>query len=255
MARSTAPSREPSIFLRPMTATIERISPPVSVPAELLTPAERPAHALPRPSERKQRAVSHATVDNGVTRTLQVLDCYLVVEVPPDEVLFIDQHALHERILFEQMQDRLRSGRLETQRLLIPETVELPASQSALVLEQRDALAELGLEVEGFGGGTLILSSYPALLGRRSPKEMLRAVVDYVLSKERVPSREQLLNDLLSLMACHAAVRAGDRLTPEDIQELLAQRERAQNSHHCPHGRPTSLRFTRYDLERHFKRV
>jgi DNA mismatch repair protein MutL len=70
-----------------------------------------------------------------------------------------------------------------------------------------------------------------------------------------VPSREQLLNDLLSLMACHAAVRAGDRLTPETIAELLAQRELAQNSHHCPHGRPTSLRFSRRDLERHFKRV
>jgi DNA mismatch repair protein MutL len=70
-----------------------------------------------------------------------------------------------------------------------------------------------------------------------------------------VPSREQLFNDLLSLMACHVAVRAGDRLTPEAITELLAQRELAQNSHHCPHGRPTSLRFTRRHLERHFKRV
>jgi DNA mismatch repair protein MutL len=254
-ARSTAPLPEPPTFVRPMTATIQRISPPVSVPAELFTRAQPPAQAIPRPSEPEHRVASHAGVDNGVTRALQVLDCYLVVEVPPDEVLFIDQHALHERILFEQLQERMRSGRLETQRLLIPETIELPASQSALVLEQREALAELGLEVEGFGGGTLMLSSYPALLDKRSPKEMLRAVVDYVLSKERVPSREQLLNDLLSLMACHAAVRAGDRLTPEAIQELLSQRELAQNSHHCPHGRPTSLRFTRHDLERHFKRA
>jgi DNA mismatch repair protein MutL len=79
--------------------------------------------------------------------------------------------------------------------------------------------------------------------------------MEYILSKERAPSREQLLNDLLSLMACHAAVRAGDRLTQETIGALLAQRELAQNSHHCPDGRPTSLRFTRHDLERHFKRV
>jgi DNA mismatch repair protein MutL len=84
---------------------------------------------------------------------------------------------------------------------------------------------------------------------------LLQAVVDHLLSKERMPSREQLFNDLLSLMACHAAVRAGDRLTHEAIAELLAQRELAQNSHHCPHGRPTSLRFTRHDLERHFKRI
>jgi len=100
-----------------------------------------------------------------------------------------------------------------------------------------------------------MLSGYPALLGERSPKGVLQAVIDYVLSKERVPSREQLLNDLLSLMACHAAVRAGDRLTQEAMAALLAQRELALNSHHCPHGRPTSFRFTRHDLERHFKRV
>jgi DNA mismatch repair protein MutL len=111
------------------------------------------------------------------------------------------------------------------------------------------------LEVEGFGGGTLMLSSYPALLGRQSPKAVLQAVVDYVLAKERVPSREQFLNDLLSLMACHAAVRAGDRLTSEAVRELLSLRELAENSHHCPHGRPTSLRFSPHDLERHFKRV
>jgi DNA mismatch repair protein MutL len=186
---------------------------------------------------------------------LQVLDCYLVVDVPPDEVLFIDQHALHERILFEQLQERVRTGRLETQRLLLPERVELPARPAALVLDQREALAALGLEVDGFGGGSLLLGSYPALLGRRSPKAVFQAVVDYIVSKERVPSREQLLHDLLSLMACHAAVRAGDRLTEEAIQELLAQRELAENSHHCPHGRPTSLLFTRRDLERHFKRI
>jgi DNA mismatch repair protein MutL len=82
----------------------------------------------------------------------------------------------------------------------------------------------------------------------------LQVVVDYLLTKGRLPSREQMLNDLLSLMACHAAVRAGDRLSPEMIAELLSQRELAQDSHHCPHGRPTSLRFSRRDLERYFER-
>ena len=79
-------------------------------------------------------------------------------------------------------------------------------------------------------------------------------MVDQLVGQERVPSREQLLNDLLSTMACHAAVRAGDRLTGEEISSLLAQRELAQDSHHCPHGRPTSIRFSRRDLDRMFKR-
>jgi DNA mismatch repair protein MutL len=188
-------------------------------------------------------------------RALQVLDCYLVVEVPPDAVWFLDQHALHEAILFAQLQQRLRAGTLESQRLLLPETVTLPATQAAAVLGQRQALAELGLLVEDFGGGTLLLSGYPALLDKRSPRTVLQAVVEHLASRERAPSREQLCHDLLSVMACHAAVRAGDRLTAAEIAALLAQRHLAADSHHCPHGRPTGLRFTRHDLDRQFRRT
>jgi DNA mismatch repair protein MutL len=256
VARTTLPPAPPRATPQPRAepARASNVRPPAA--ASLFsagTPSQATQFHEPQPPLRRDD--QRVKEISSLPRALQVLDCYLVVEVPPDEVLFIDQHALHERILFEQLRQRLATGQLLTQRLLIPETVDLPASQAAVVLEHREALAELGLEVEGFGGGTLVLNSYPALLGQRSLKTVLRAVVDYVLSKERVPSREQLLNDLLSLMACHAAVRAGDKLTPEEITALLAQRELAQDSHHCPHGRPTSLRFTRHDLERHFKRV
>jgi DNA mismatch repair protein MutL len=87
------------------------------------------------------------------------------------------------------------------------------------------------------------------------PADILQAVVDYLASREKTPDREQLLNDLLSLMACHVAVRAGDRLTPEEIAALLEQREVAQDSHHCPHGRPTSLLFTLAELGKQFRRT
>src|SRR5207302_6810860 len=139
-------------------------------------------------------------------------------------MLVIDQHALHERILFEQLKERIASGTLETQHLLVPEPIDLPPDQAARALEQRAALAELGLGVEDFGGGTILLTSYPAILGNRPPQAVLKSVVDHLLSKERLPSREVLLNDLLSLMACHAAVRAGDRLSAEQIAALIARR-------------------------------
>jgi DNA mismatch repair protein MutL len=187
-------------------------------------------------------------------KVIQLYDAYLVVETA-EGMLVIDQHALHERVLFEQFKQRLREGRLEVQRLLIPEPVELNAEQAARTLEQREALAELGLEVADFGGGTVLLSSYPALLGRRSPQGLLRAVVDHLVSQERLPAREVLFNDLLSLMACHAAVRAGDRLTPEEMTALVALRDLAGDTHHCPHGRPTALLFSRQDLDRQFRRV
>jgi DNA mismatch repair protein MutL len=190
----------------------------------------------------------------GSSKAIQLYDTYLVLETP-EGMLVIDQHALHERILFEQLKERLRSGPLESQPLLIPEPLKLTAEQAARTLEQRDALAELGLGVEDFGGGTVLLTSYPAILSRRSPQSILRGVIDHLVAKDNLPTREALLNDLLSLMACHTAVRAGDHLTPEEIAELIAQRSLADDTHHCPHGRPTALLFSRQELERQFRRV
>jgi DNA mismatch repair protein MutL len=190
----------------------------------------------------------------GSSRAIQLYDTYLVLETP-EGMLVIDQHALHERILFEELKTRLRGGALESQPLLIPEPVELTAEQAARTLEHRDALSELGLGVEDFGAGTVLLTRYPAILGRSSPQSILKAVVDHLVTKDKVPTREVLLNDLLSLMACHAAVRAGDHLTPEAIAELIEQRSLADDTHHCPHGRPTALLFSRHELERQFRRV
>lgn len=185
---------------------------------------------------------------------LQVHNAYLVQETPQG-MLVIDQHALHERILYEQLRARVRAGKLEVQRLLVPEPVDLPAHQVAMVLEAKDALAELGLEVAEFGGNTVILSSYPTLLSRRPPHEIFKAVVDFLATKEQLPPKEVMLDHLLATMACKAAVKAGDPLTADEIAYLLELRQMAEDSHHCPHGRPTSLLFSRQDLDRQFRRI
>jgi DNA mismatch repair protein MutL len=265
------------------TAEVGSVSASVSVPAAdspspfapgpwALTPPPPPPPALPFPSTRltgntfattPSSAEPAAVIRHDApaerplpepAKIIQLYDAYLVVETN-EGMLVIDQHALHERILFEQLKRRLATGTLEVQHLLIPEPVELSAEQAARTLEQRAALADLGLGVEDFGGTTVLLTCYPALLGRRAPQTLLRAVVDHLVSQEGVPSREVLFNDLLSLMACHAAVRAGDRLNPEEMAALVAQRDLADNTHHCPHGRPTALLFSRHDLERQFRRV
>src|SRR5262249_45652757 len=154
---------------------------------------------------------------------IQLHNAYLVLETP-EGMLVIDQHALHERILFEQLQERVKTGTLETQQLLIPEPVELSAEQAAKVLEHQADLAQLGLGVEDFGGGTRLVRSYPSLLGRRGPVAILKAVVDHITSHERAPAKEVFLNHLLSTMACHAAVRSGDPLTPDEIGALVTMR-------------------------------
>jgi DNA mismatch repair protein MutL len=213
-----------------------------------------PAFPATGPAAAANRDGALPTNTPPVTKAIQLYDAYLVLETDAG-MLVIDQHALHERILFEQLKNRVRSGPLESQALLIPEPVDLGADAAARTLEQRAALAELGLGVEGFGGGTVLLTSYPALLGKRAPQEILQAVVDHLLAQDRTPSRDVLFNDLLSLMACHAAVRAGDRLTPEEIADLVAQRHLADDAHHCPHGRPTALLFSKQDLDRQFRRI
>ncbi len=220
-------------------------------PAPAVPPA--PASGLPNGASPMPSASAQALALPAL-KVLQLYDTYLVMETEAG-MLLIDQHALHERILFEQLKRRLRQGTLEVQRLLIPESVDLLADQAARVLEQKESLAELGLEVEDFGGNTVLVTGYPALLGKRSPRDILLAVVDHLTTRERLPSREVLFNDMLSLMACHAAVRAGDRLTPDQMAALVDQRYLADDTHHCPHGRPTALLFSRQDLERQFGRI
>jgi DNA mismatch repair protein MutL len=187
-------------------------------------------------------------------RALQVHNRYLIAETA-EGLEVIDQHALHERILYELLRERVLAGPLESQRLLVPEPVDLAATEAAAVLEQRDLFAQLGVEIEPFGGDTILISSYPSMLAKMQPAQILRELVEHVHQGGRQPERRDLLDRLLHSIACKAAVKYGDHLTPEEVDSLLAQRHLAQDHHHCPHGRPTALVFTREDLDRQFRRI
>jgi len=190
----------------------------------------------------------------GPQNALQVHNRYLVVETVTG-IEVIDQHALHERILYEQIREKVLAGALESQKLLVPEPVDLTATEAAAALEHTELLGQLGVEVQPFGGETVLVSSYPAMLANLSPAEVLRELVEKLLAGGRQPEARDLLDELLHMIACKAAVKFGDRLTPEEVEALLAQRHLAQDQHHCPHGRPTALTFTREDLDRQFKRI
>ena len=185
---------------------------------------------------------------------LQIHNRYLVTETA-EGVTIIDQHALHERILYEQLRQRLAAGAIETQNLLVPEPVDLSPAETAAALEHRDLLAELGVKVEPFGGNTLLVAAYPAMLANISPIEVLRALVERILAGAKQPDRGDLLDELMHTIACKAAIKAGDRLSSEEITALLEQRHLVDDAHHCPHGRPTSLVFTRAELDRQFGRT
>ncbi len=191
----------------------------------------------------------------GVRATaLQIHNRYLVAETD-EGVTIIDQHALHERILYEQLRQRVAAGAMETQSLLVPEPVELSPTEAAAALEHRDLLAELGVRIEPFGGDTVLLSGYPAMLANMNPADVLRSLLERILAAVKRPDKGDLLDELLHTIACKAAVKAGDRLAPAEIAALLEQRHLVADAHHCPHGRPTALVFTREELDRQFRRV
>ena len=202
----------------------------------------------PTPSEQAARLPAQRQL------ALQVHNTYLITETE-EGMLVIDQHALHERIIYEQLREKVLNDRVESQRLLVPEPVTLPPADAAAVLGKADTLKKLGIEVQEFGGDTVLVAAYPAMLTNHNPAEMLRGIVDSLTTEGSEPDRRDLVDELLHMISCKAAVKAGDPLTPEEINDLLEGRELCQDAHHCPHGRPTALVFTREDLDKKFKRI
>ncbi|WDI42953.1 DNA mismatch repair endonuclease MutL [Bremerella sp. P1] len=187
-------------------------------------------------------------------RAIQLHNRYLIAETD-EGMAVIDQHALHERILYEELREKALARRLEVQRLLVPETLNLSAQEFAAVDGATETLQQVGIEVEAFGGDTILIRSYPAILGRRKPAEIVREVVDQLLTEGKNLEKRDLLDELLHMMSCKAAIKAGDRLSSEEIDALLELRHLCQDAHHCPHGRPTALVFTKEELDRRFQRT
>jgi DNA mismatch repair protein MutL len=219
--------------------------------AAVAAPGRRlPTPAVPTPTS----AAANSAAWRGPAPAVQMHNRYLVAEVE-EGVMVIDQHALHERVLYEQFRERVLAGELEAQQLLAPEPVPLTAAELAAAIEAADTLAQLGVRVEAFGGDTLLVRSLPAMLGSIDPAELARELVTRLMDCGPAPQRRDLLDHLLHTLACKAAIKAGDPLAPDEVEALLAQRHLAQDAHHCPHGRPTALVFTRQELDRQFKRT
>ncbi|HOJ75301.1 MAG TPA: DNA mismatch repair endonuclease MutL [Phycisphaerae bacterium] len=185
---------------------------------------------------------------------IQLHRCYLVAETR-DGLMIIDQHALHERILFEQLSKEFSQGPLESQRLLLPEIVDVSPDQVAVIESHEDTLRQLGLELTAYGPGAIAIHAAPSVLKPERTREFVRDMLDRLADRQAPASTELLTNDLLAMMACKAAVKAGDPLSQEEIAALMAHRPKVERSTNCPHGRPTSLRLTVADLERQFKRT
>ena len=165
----------------------------------------------------------------------------------------IDQHAAHERIVYEQL--KKRAGHIESQRLLMPETVEVGFAEARILENLIPRLDELGLEVEPFGGNTFVVKAVPVLLDDRNVARIITELVEKAAETGLETDFETVLDECRMVMACHHAVRANQRLSEEQIRQMLIQLDRCEDPSHCPHGRPTWIHWTVKDLEKAFKRI
>lgn len=207
--------------------------------------------AVPAPWERADAEAAVAAPAGG-EMAVQMHDRYIVVE-SPEGIEVIDQHALHERVLYERLRAAVAADAVEVQRLLVPETIDLSPAELELVAEHADALARAGMRVEPFGGATVIVSAKPALAGNVPAATLVREVLGRLAAA--VTSPGMLVDEILHGLACKAAVKAGDPLSQAEVDALVRDRRCVQDAHHCPHGRPTSLTLSRQELDRQFRRT
>lgn len=183
----------------------------------------------------------------------QLHTTYIVAQTK-DGLVLVDQHAAHERLVYEQMKQQMASQQVRTQPLLIPEVVELGMDAAARVLEKTDELATFGLMVEAFGDGAVLVREIPALLGDVDVQGLLRDISDDLEETGGIGTLAERIEHICGTMACHGSVRAGRKLSLNEMNALLRQMEQTPHSGQCNHGRPTYVELKLADIEKLFGR-
>jgi DNA mismatch repair protein MutL len=177
-----------------------------------------------------------------------------IVSQTGNGIVIVDQHAAHERIVYEKLKGEYARKAIATQPLLVPELIELDAAAAERLADASDLLASAGLVIDRFGDSTILVREIPSALGGARIAEMLRDLADELAAFDSAETVEERINHLLATIACHHSVRAGRVLKPEEMNALLREMERTPNSGQCNHGRPTYVSFTLADIERLFGR-
>ena len=212
--------------------------------AETATPSARMGDASDDPS-----TIEHPL---GAART-QIHENYIVAQTR-DGLVIVDQHAAHERLVFERFKTALKAGNVASQILLLPEIIDLPEDDCDRLAERAADLAELGLVLERFGPGAIAVRETPAMLGETDIAGLVRDMADEIAEWDNSGGLRDRLEAVASTMACHGSVRSGRRLVPEEMNALLREMERTPGSGQCNHGRPTYIELKLTDIEKLFSR-
>jgi DNA mismatch repair protein MutL len=210
--------------------------------------AEAPAARIAAPAASEDEAAPL-----GAARA-QVHGTYIIAQ-PRDGIVLVDQHAAHERLVYERLKRQAGAAGIAAQALLIPEIVSLPPDRAALLLDHADTLATLGLTVEPFGPGAVAVRETPAALGAVDAAALIRDILDELADLGTSGRLRDRIDAVLSRMACHGSVRAGRAMRAEEMNALLREIEATPHSGQCNHGRPTWVALRLADIERLFGRT
>ncbi|MFP3880045.1 MAG: DNA mismatch repair endonuclease MutL [Dehalococcoidia bacterium] len=192
------------------------------------------------------------TIELPVLRILGQLANTFIIAEGPDGLYLIDQHAAHERILYDRISAQWLQKDVEVQGLLQPINIELSPREEVILRASKEFLAELGFGIEPFGNRSYLIRTIPALISRGNVVEIISALLDDLRSKEGpVPWEEEIVRSL----ACHGAIRGGQQLSNEEMRELVGQLEQTRQPRACPHGRPTMIHLSSHQLEKEFGRI
>ena len=218
---------------------------------ELPGVAEPAARFEPIPSESGQ-VIDPVDQPLGAARA-QLHETYVIAQTR-DGIVIVDQHAAHERLVYERMKDEMAVGQVARQALLLPEVVNLDPADAERVVARAGELAELGLILEGFGPGAVLVRETPALLGETDVQGLVRDIADDLAENDAPLALKERMGEICGTMACHGSVRAGRRLAAAEMNALLRQMEATPHSGQCNHGRPTYVELKLADIERLFGR-
>ncbi|HIJ69794.1 MAG TPA: DNA mismatch repair endonuclease MutL [Planctomycetes bacterium] len=206
------------------------------------------------PSKTQQAITQQQDFVTKPKKLLQIHNSYIVTEADEGFVI-IDQHALHERIIYEDLCRKLAEGNLQSQQLLMPETFDVTGAQAEAINSNARLFEKIGVRLEPFGPGTMAIQAFPSMLAKVNRLEFIRDLLDVLTDTGAGLDAERVLHEALDMAACKAAIKAGQALTPEEMAQLIADKDTIERAGRCPHGRPTTIKFTLDELQKQFKRT
>jgi DNA mismatch repair protein MutL len=248
-AGTSMPAPRPTLHLvhsRPSSIPYRSVPLPGMAETSLAFGAAPAARMLPTPEPLAEHPLGAPVA--------QVLDTYVIAVASDGSLVLVDQHAAHERLTHEALRAQLLDGTVRTQPLLLPAVVDMPHADAARLLARAEELSRLGLEIEAFGPGAVLVRALPAVLGSPDPGPLLRDMADEFAELEEATALNARLDAVIARMACHGSVRAGRRLNAAEMDALLRQMEATPRAATCSHGRPTFLKLSKAEIEKLFGR-